>query len=114
MGINKIFIYIIAFVALSGCVQSTAMVGPAFTMVSTGNFTQAGLSYFTNRAVEEETGMQTHEFIAKKVEEQQIKNKDNKINKELSKILEKNLENKQLVILLQNNIKKTRNKLNSN
>ena len=58
--------------------------------------------------------MQTHEFIAKKVEEQQIKNKDNKINKELSKILEKNLENKQLVILLQNNIKKTRNKLNSN
>ena len=84
------------------------------TLVSTGNISQALGAFATNKAVEEETGMQTHEFIAKKVEEQQIKNKDNKINKELSKILEKNLENKQLVILLQNNINKTRNKLNSN
>ena len=111
---KKIFLSLLTLFFLTGCLQSTAMVGPTMTLVSTGNVSQAFGAFVTNKAVEEETGMQTHEFIAKKVEEQQIKNKDNKINKELSKILEKNLENKQLVILLQNNINKTRNKLNSN
>ena len=111
---KKLFLYFFIFIFLTGCLQSTAMVGPTMTLVSTGNVSQAFGAFVTNKAVEEETGMQTHEFIAKKVEEQQIKNKDNKINKELSKILENNLENKQLVILLQNNIKKTRNMLNSN
>ena len=111
---KKLILYFFIFILLTGCLQSTAMVGPTMTLVSTGNVSQAFGAFVTNKAVEEETGMQTHEFIAKKVEEQQIKNKDNKINKELSKILEKNLENKQLVILLQNNIKKTRNMLNSN
>ena len=111
---KKIFNNLLLLTFLTGCFQSSAMVGPTMTLVSTGNISQALGAFATNKAVEEETGMQTHEFIAKKVEEQQIKNKDNKINKELSKILEKNLENKQLVILLQNNINKTRNKLNSN
>ena len=111
---KKLFLYFFIFIFLTGCLQSTAMVGPTMTLVSTGNVSQAFGAFVTNRAVEEETGMQTHEFIAKKVEEQQIKNKDNKINKELSKILEKNIENQKLVILLQNNIKNTRNKLNSN
>ena len=68
----------------------------------------------TNKAVEEETGMQTHELIVKKVEEQQIKNKDLKINKELSTMLERNIEDKQLIILLQNNIRNTRKELNLN
>ena len=58
--------------------------------------------------------MQTHELIAKKVEEQQIKNKDLKINKELSAMLERNIEDKQLIILLQNNIRNTRKELNLN
>ena len=111
---KKLILYFFIFILLTGCLQSTAMVGPTMTLVSTGNVSQAFGAFVTNKAVEEETGMQTQEFIAKKVEEQQIKNKDNKINKELSKILEKNLENQQLVILLQNNINKTRNKLNSN
>jgi hypothetical protein len=53
-------------------------------------------------------------LIAKKVEEQQIKNKDLKINKELSAMLERNIEDKQLIILLQNNIRNTRKELNLN
>tara|TARA_Y100001936_G_C15990115_1_gene621847 strand:- start:155 stop:493 length:339 start_codon:yes stop_codon:yes gene_type:complete len=111
---KRLFLNFFILISLNGCFQSTAMVGPTMTLVSTGNMSQAFGAFVTNKAVEEETGMQTHEFIAKKVEEQHIKNQDNKINSELSKILETNIENKQLVILLQNNIKKTRNKLNSN
>ena len=111
---KKVFLNLFILLFLTGCFQSTAMVGPTMTLVSTGNVGQAFGAFATNKAVEEETGMQTHEFIAKKVEEQNIKNKDLKINKELSSILEKNIENQQLLILLQNNIKKTRNKLVSN
>ena len=99
---------------LTGCFQTSAMVGPTMTLVSTGNFSHAFGTYLTNHAVEKETGLQTHQLIVKKVEEQQIKQKDNKINKELSIMLQNNIENKQLVILLQNNIKKTKEIINSN
>ena len=111
---KKIFFSLFAATFLTGCVQSTAMLGPTMTLVSTGNAGQAFGAFLTNRAVEEETGMQTHELIAKKVEEQQIKNKDKKINKKLSAMLESNIEDKQLIILLQNNIRNTRKKLDLN
>ena len=111
---KKIFFSLFAATFLTGCVQSTAMLGPTMTLVSTGNAGQAFGTFVTNRAVEEETGMQTHELIAKKVEEQQIKNKDKKINKKLSAMLERNIEDKQLIILLQKNIRNTRKKLDLN
>ena len=98
MGINKIFIYIIAFVALSGCVQSTAMVGPAITMASTGNFTQAGLSYFTNRAVEEETGMDTVSYVSKKIEQQNTKTK---LRREFKNLVETNFVKTREKLILQ-------------
>ena len=98
MGINKIFIYIVALIVLSGCVQSTAMVGPAITMASTGNFTQAGLSYFTNRAVEEETGMDTVSYVSKKIEEKQS---ENKLKREFKTLVETNFEKTRQKLKLQ-------------
>ena len=96
MGINKIYIFIVALIVLSGCVQSTAMVGPAITMASTGNFTQAGLSYFTNRAVEEETGMDTVSYVSKKIEEKQSENK-----REFKTLVETNFEKTRQKLKLQ-------------
>ena len=55
MGINKIFIYIVTGIILSGCAQSTVMLGPAITLASTGNISQAGLTYFTNKEVKKKT-----------------------------------------------------------
>ena len=109
----KIFLNLLMLIFLTGCFQSTAMVGPTMTLVSTGNMGQAFGAFVTNKAVEEETGMATHEFIVKKVEEQQIKSKDKKINKELSALLENNIKNKQLLLLLERNIKKTRSTIYS-
>ena len=70
-------------------------------MASTGNISQAFTTYLTNKAVEKETGMQTHQFIAKKVEEQKMKNKRKNIPEGL-------------IILLENNLKKTRSIIKSN
>ena len=95
MGINKIFCYFIAAILLSGCVQSTAMIGPAITIASTGNISQAGLSFLTNKAVEEETGMNTVTFVSTKIEENNSKNRMRRGIKEI----------------LDNNFQKTRQKL---
>tara|TARA_Y100000590_G_scaffold348567_1_gene399634 strand:+ start:150 stop:467 length:318 start_codon:yes stop_codon:yes gene_type:complete len=87
MGINRIFIYVITGLILSGCAQTTAMVGPALTLVSTGNVSQAGVTFITNRAVKEETGMDTVSFVSKKIEEKQS---ENKLRRDFQKLVETN------------------------
>ena len=111
---KKLLLNLFFLIFLTGCFQTTAMVGPTMTLVSTGNLGHALGTLVTNTAVEKETGMQTHQFLAKKVEEQQLKQEDNRINKKLSQMIETNVANKQLVILLQTNINKTKKILNSN
>ncbi len=111
---KKLILNLFFIIFLTGCFQNTAMVGPTMTLVSTGNFTHAFGAYVTNKAVEEETGMQTLEYLSKKVEEQHIKIQDQSLNNELSLMLKENIKEKQLVILLENNIKKTRSIINSN
>ena len=54
-------IFIISF--LGACTAPTAMLGPAYTLGSSGNVFQASLSYGSNYAVKEITGMTTSENI---------------------------------------------------
>ena len=100
MGINKIFIYIVTGIILSGCAQSTAMLGPAITLASTGNVTQAGITFIMNRAVEEETGMDTVSFVSNKIEQNSSK------NRKFKKLVETNFEKtrKKLILQDQSNI----------
>ena len=98
MGINKIFIYIIATVTLSGCIQSTAMVAPALTVASTGNISQAGLTFITNKTVEEETGMNTVSFVSSKIEQN---NSKTRIRREFKKMIEANFEKTRQQLVLQ-------------
>ena len=69
MEIKKVIFGISAGILLSGCVQSSAMLGPAITIASTGNVSQAGLTFITNKAVEEETGMNTVSYVSNKIDE---------------------------------------------
>ena len=75
MGIKKILNFILVGIILSGCAQSTAMIGPAITLASSGNMSQAGLTFFTNKAVEKETGRDTVSYVSKKIEQQNTKTK---------------------------------------
>jgi len=100
--IKKIVLYFCVSLFLTGCYQSTAMVGPVITLASTGNFSQAGLTYITNKAVEKETGMTTTEYVSTILEEKTKKNKKTKKNE---KIYE------ELMILVQTNFEETRKKL---
>ena len=78
MEIKKITLYFCISLFLTGCYQSTAMVGPAITFASTGNVSQAGLAYITNKAVKEETGMTATEYVSTILEERNNNKKEEK------------------------------------
>ena len=63
MILKKIIAGLFLLFFLNGCVQSAALLGPAYTMASTGNVFQAGLSYGSNQAVKKITGKSPTENI---------------------------------------------------
>ncbi len=89
MGIKRILIYIASTAILSGCAQSTAMLGPAITLASTGNVSHAGITFFTNKVVEKETGMNTVSFVSSKIEQNSSKTR---IRREFKELVETNFE----------------------
>ena len=107
MEIKKIVLYFCISLFLAGCYQSTAMVGPALTLASTGNVSQAGLAYITNKAVEKETGMSATKYVSTILEEKTKKNKNKKINEELMILVQTNFEETRKKLLLQNQSKIT-------
>ena len=107
MEIKKIVLYFCISLFLTGCYQSTAMVGPAITLASTGNVSQAGLAFITNQAVKKETGMSTTEYVSTILEEKNKKNKNKKINEELMILVQTNFEETRKKLLLQNQSKIT-------
>ena len=93
MEIKKIVLHFCIILFMTGCYQSTAMVGPAITFASTGNVSQAGLAYLTNKTVKEETGMSAAEYISTILEEKTKKTKKNeKIHEELMILVQTNFE----------------------
>ena len=83
---------------LSGCAQSTAMLGPAITLASSGNVSQAGLTFVTNKAVEKETGMDTVSFVTNKIEKQ---NSKNRLKRDFKKLVQNNFEKTREILILQ-------------
>jgi len=98
MGKKRILTYILVSLILSGCAQSTAMIGPAITLASSGNISQAGLTFFTNKAVEKETGMDTVSYVSNKIEQQ---NSKNKLKREFKNLVETNFVKTREKLILQ-------------
>ena len=88
---------------LIGCTSPTAMLGPAYTMSSSGNNLQAGLSYGSNKLIRQYTG---------KTPIENLKAASLKEKKELTNIEKNTLESEDFYILVKNKIDKTRNILN--
>jgi hypothetical protein len=56
MKFLKIYFLIAISISLSGCIHSTALIGPGVTIATTGNIMQAGFQYGANTAIKNETG----------------------------------------------------------
>tara|TARA_Y100000748_G_scaffold286996_1_gene270749 strand:- start:145 stop:462 length:318 start_codon:yes stop_codon:yes gene_type:complete len=102
---NKVILLFVSILMFNGCVQTTAMVGPAMTLVSTGNVYQAGVSFGANKAVENETGMSTTQLFNNKINNNQTKNQ-NDINDSLTILLDLNIEKTRKILIDKNNIYK--------
>ena len=105
MILKKVIIGFFYICLLNGCVQSTALLGPAYTLVNTGNVYHAGLSYGSNHAIKKISGKTTTENIKKLVINQKTKLKKEAISEE-----EENYDN--FFTLVQRQINKTRKILN--
>jgi len=81
----KIFFFILFPIFLSGCIQTTSLLGPGVTVATTGNIFQAGFQYGANSAIKKETGKDVLSHIKDTVDEQ---NKKKKFHTKLKKMLE--------------------------
>ena len=79
---------------LAGCASPTAMLGPAYTLTSTGNVLQAGLSYGSNEMITMYTGKTPIENV------KEIASNQKNIQKQT-------LESEDFYILVKNKIDKT-------
>ena len=86
----KVYFLILISISLSGCIQSTALLGPGITIATTGNIMQAGLQYGANKAIEKETGKDVITHLKDVVEEEQDSHKlKNKIKDIATNTIEK-------------------------
>ena len=93
MKFFKFYFLFLAAAVLSGCVQTTALLGPGLTIASTGNIMQAGFQYGANTAIKNETGKNTFEHLKDAVESKnkdavESKNENEKFINEFTKIIE--------------------------
>tara|TARA_B100000989_G_scaffold95067_1_gene69121 strand:- start:24 stop:347 length:324 start_codon:yes stop_codon:yes gene_type:complete len=88
---------------LVGCSSPTAMLGPVYTMSSSGNTLQAGLSYGSNQLITQYTG---------KTPIENLKDASLIENKELINIEKNTLESEDFYVLIKNKIEKTSKILN--
>ena len=71
MKFKKIYSLILISIFLSGCIQSTALLGPGVTIATTGNILQAGLQYGANSAIKKETGKDALTHLKSALDEEQ-------------------------------------------
>jgi len=86
---KKILLILASFMSLNGCMQSTALLGPAITVGTTGNVYQASLSYGSNMAVKQITGKTPSGHMTSYVDN---KNKEKKFEKEITRLLQSHIE----------------------
>ena len=100
---KKIFFGLFILNLLVGCTSPTAMLGPAYTMSSSGNTIQAGLTYGSNKLITLHTG---------KTPIENLKDVSLIKKKEITNIKKNTLESEDFYILVKNKIEKTNGILN--
>ena len=98
MILKKIIAGLFLLFFLNGCVQSAALLGPAYTLTSTGNVFQAGLSYGSNQAVKKITGKSTTENIKSFVDDNKIKVEEEENHEEFFAIEKSRIERTSKII----------------
>ena len=99
---KRILLGLLTITFLTGCTSPTAMIGPAYTLSSTGNVLQAGFSYGSNQLITSYTGKTPIQNLG------EITNQDSFSEKNIQK---KTLESEDFYQLVKNKIEKSKGKI---
>ena len=105
LKIEKLIFLLFSLATLNGCIESTALLGPAISVGTSGNVYQASLSYASNTLIYNATGKTTIEHVATFLDP------TDEFEGDLKPILMNNIKNTKEVLkkpLLTNNIKNTK------
>jgi hypothetical protein len=102
MILKKIIAGLFLLFFLNGCVQSAALLGPAYTLTSTGNIYQAGLSYGSNQVVKKITGKSPTENIESLVDNKRLKVEEKENQGEFFALVKSRIEKTSKIIQLAN------------
>ena len=84
---KKIYFILISFIFLTGCVQSVALLGPAFSVVKTGGIQHAIVGETINYGVKNKTGKNVSEHAMSLFpDEVEVEDCDNTYSNGLQKI----------------------------
>ena len=95
MILKKLTIGIFSIGLLSGCAQNAFLLGPAYTLASTGNIYHAGFTYSTNEVITQTTGKSATQNFKEILSL-------NKENSEFEKLVKKNIEETRKKLKLSN------------
>ena len=64
----KIFAILVSFIFLTGFLPFIALLGPGFTVASSGSIYKAGAQYYINQSIKNKTGKNSLEFVKEKMD----------------------------------------------
>ena len=85
---NKILLLLLSLLFLNGCAQNVALLGPAYSIASTGNVSQALISQSVNSGVKYKTGKNVSEHVTSSLS-QEIKDCNFTDNQKVQEIISK-------------------------
>ena len=86
LSLKKIIFLVLSVFFLNSCMETTALLGPVFTVGTTGNVYQAGLSYSSNYVIKETTGKTTFEHISQFIDSKKFKDTKKKLKESLENL----------------------------
>ncbi len=105
---KKIIFLIFSILLLNSCAQTTALIGPAITVGTSGNIVQAGYSYGSNMLIKETTGKTPGQHVTSYVVE---KRQEKKIKNQMTDYLKSHIEIMRKKIYIKSHIEGVRAKL---
>ena len=88
MKLIKIIALLGLFLFTTGFVPVISLVGPGFTILSSGNIYKAAAQIFIDQSIKKETGKNTLNYISDEIK---IKKKEKDFNQELRELVERRI-----------------------
>ena len=89
MNLKKITLLISSSILLNGCIETTALLGPAVTAGTSGNVYQASISFVSSETISKTTGkypLQHFQKLVQTLEQSKINRSMNEAKKDLVKL----------------------------